>query len=261
VTIHSAFARLVFACVLLPIVPPVLQAQDPFELEVFTPRTASPGEWELGLNANYVARGNAAFDGPFAPTEHQSRLSVELDHGLTGLIEVGAYGLIAKQSGGSVDWAGWRLRARARAPDRWRLPLKLGVNVEIEGTNVRYGEHEHALEIAPIVSWSRGPWAFTFDAPFARGLGGGGKQEFEFEPKASVDLAVDRSVTLSAEYYNSPEDAGGTGPEQRRRQMVIPTAVFLFGDDFHWAVGVGFGLTRTTDDLVLKTGVEFPLHE
>lgn len=238
-----------------------LHAQDPFEFEVFTPTTASPGEWELGINTNYVATGNKAFDGPFAPTEHQTRLAIELGHGLTRTVEVAAYALLAKQEGQSTDWAGWRLRTRVRAPDSWRLPVKLGVNVEVEGTDIRYGEHKHALEIAPIVAWGRGPLALTLDAPFARGLGGTGKQEFEFEPKASANVALGRSVTLTTEYYNSPEDAGGLGPERVRRQMIIPGAVFLFGDDFRWNIGVGFGLTSTTDDLVLKTGVEFPLHE
>ena len=238
-----------------------LLAQDPFELEVFTPRIASPGEWELGINTNYVARGNTAFDGPFAPTDRQTRMSVELGHGLSPLVEVAAYALVAKQDGQGVDWAGWRLRTRVRAPERWRFPVKLGVNIEVEGTNILYGEHKHALEIAPILAWSRGPLALTFDAGFARGLDGTGKEEFEFEPKMSASLGVSRVLTLSTEYYNSPEDAGGTGPEQARRQMLIPGATFLFGDDFHWNIGVGFGLSRTADDLVLKTGLEFPLHE
>lgn len=259
-----SFYRQCFSAVLLTAVlgafSPLL-AQDPFELEVFTPRIASPGEWELGINTNYVARGNTAFDGPFAPTDHQTRLSVELGHGLSPLVEVAAYALVAKQEGQSVDWAGWRLRTRVRAPDSWSFPVKVAVNVELEGTNMLYGEHKHALEIAPMLYWSRGPVALAFDAPFARGLGGGGKQEFEFEPKMSASVGLSRVLTLSTEYYNSPEDAGGTGVERARRQMVIPGATFLFGDDFHWNIGVGFGLSSTTDDLVLKTGVEFPLHE
>ena len=256
---HFAIASLALTLSLLG--PSRLHAQDPFEFEVFTPATAQPGEWELGINANYVAEGDPAFDGPFAPTEHQTRLAAELGHGLTRNVEVAAYALLAKPDGKGIDWAGWRLRTRVRAPDDWRLPVKLGVNVEVEGTNVLYGEHKHALEIAPIVAWSRGPVALTFDAPFARGLGGTGKNEFEFEPKASAAVAVGRVVTLSAEYYNSPEDAGGTGPERPRRQMVIPGATFLLGDEFRWNIGLGFGLSSTTDDLVLKTGVEFPLHE
>lgn len=241
--------------------PTRLVAQDPFEFEVFTPATAAPGETELGINTNYVATGNKAFDGPFAPTEHQTRLAIELGHGLTRSVEVAAYALLAKPGDASVDWAGWRLRTRVRAPDRWRLPVRTGVNVEVEGTDIRYGEHKHALEIAPILAWARGPLALTLDLPFARGLDGGAEQEFEFEPKASATFAAGRAVTLSTEYYNSPEDAGGTAAKTTRRQMVIPGATFLFGDDFRWNVGVGFGLTSTTDDLVLKTGVEFPLHE
>ena len=238
-----------------------LHAQDPFEFEVFTPATAAPGEWELGINTNYVATGNKAFDGPFAPTQHQTRLAVELGHGLTHSVEVAAYALLAKPGDASVDWAGWRLRTRVRAPDSWHTPVKLGLNVEVEGTDIRYGEHKHALEIAPILAWTRGPVALTFDAPFARGLDAGKEQEFEFEPKGSASVVVGRVVTLSTEYYNSPEDAGGTGAKRARRQMVIPGATFLLGDDFRWNVGVGIGLTSTTDDLVLKTGVEFPLHE
>lgn len=255
----SAFG--LFASAFCLLAPCRLAAQDPFELEVFTPRIASPGEWELGINTNYVARGHTAFDGPFAPTDRQTRMSVELGHGLSPLVEVAAYALVAKQDGQSADWAGWRLRTRVRAPDSWRFPVKVGVNVEVEGTNILYGEHKHALEIAPILYWSRGPLALTFDAPFARGLDGTGKEEFEFEPKMSASVGVSRVLTLSTEYYNSPEDAGGTGPELARRQMVIPGATFLFGDDFHWNIGVGIGLSSTADDLVLKTGVEFPLHE
>jgi hypothetical protein len=261
VQIRPFVARFALALAITPLLTARLHAQDPFELEVFTPRIASPGEWELGVNTNYVAQGSTAFDGPFAPTDRQSRVSIELGHGLSPLVEVAAYALVAKQEGQGVDWAGWRLRTRVRAPDGWRLPVQLGVNIEIEGTNILYGEHKHALEIAPIVSWTRGPLALTFDAPFARGLDGTGKEEFEFEPKMSANLGLGRVITLTTEYYNSPEDAGGTGPEQARRQMLIPGATFLFGDDFHWNVGVGFGLSRTTDDLVLKTGVEFPLHE
>ncbi|HET7041048.1 MAG TPA: hypothetical protein VFI13_03475 [Gemmatimonadales bacterium] len=257
---HVPMVRTLFLAFLV-VAPARLLAQDPFEFEVFTPATAAPGETELGINTNYVATGNKAFDGPFAPTEHQTRLAIEVGHGLTKSVEVAAYALLAKPSDASVDWAGWRLRTRVRAPDAWRLPVRLGVNVEVEGTDIRYGEHHHALEIAPIVAWARGPVALTFDAPFARGLDGTGKQEFEFEPKASASVAMGRAVTLTTEYYNSPEDAGGLGPELARRQMVIPGAVFLFGDDFRWNVGVGFGLTSTTDDLVIKTGVEFPLHE
>jgi len=260
VRLHIA-PRLLLLALIVSVGPAKLLAQDPFEFEVFSPATAAPGEWELGLNSNYVATGDKAFDGPFAPTQHQSRLAIELGHGLTHSVEVAAYALLAKPGDASVDWAGWRLRTRVRAPDTWRTPVKFGVNVEVEGTDIRYGEHKHALEIAPLVAWARGPLALTLDLPFARGLDGGKEQEFEFEPKASALLAAGRAVTLSTEYYNSPEDAGGTGVKTTRRQMVIPGATFLFGDDFRWNIGVGIGLTRTTDDLVIKTGVEFPLHE
>ena len=241
--------------------PSFAHAQDPFELEVFGPTISNPGEWELGINANNEAAGNIASDGPFAPTEHQSRLAVELGHGLTRRVEVAAYALAAKQADQSTDWAGWRLRTRILAPESWSFPVKFGVNIEVEGTNILYGEHEHTLEIAPIAGWRHGPLTVNVDLPFARALGGEGEQDFEFEPKVGANLAVNRRVTLTTMYFNSPEDAGGTGTKLARRQMFFPGFELLFGDDFRWNAGVGFGLSRTADDLVIRTGVEFPLHE
>ncbi len=254
-------ATLLAAALLSAGAPVVLRAQDPFELEVFGPTISNPGEWELGINANYVANGNTAFDGPFAPTEHQSRLAVELGHGLTRRVEVAAYALAGKQVDQSVDWAGWRLRARILAPASWSFPVKFGVNIEVEGTNTLYGEHEHTLEVAPIAGWHRDRLTINADLPFARALGGKGEQEFEFEPKLGVNLAVSPRLTLTTMYFNSPEDAGGTGAKAARRQMFIPGFEVLFGDDFRWNAGIGFGMSKTADDLVLRTGVEFPLHE
>lgn len=236
-------------------------AQDPFELEVYTPRIASPGEWELGINTNYVATGSTVPDGPFAPTDRQTRTAIELGHGLNDRVEIAAYALTASRPGQGLEWAGWRLRARVRSPVRPTSPFSYGVNVEVEATNTAYGEHEHAVEVAPIIAWTRGRVALTVDAPFARALGGNDKKEWEFEPKVGFDLGVTRTFTFRTMYFNSPEDAGGTGPEAARRQMLFPGGEFLFGDDFHWNFGVGFGMSKTADDLVLRTGVEFPLHE
>lgn len=260
VTLRTSF----FSClalVALAAVPSLATAQDPFELEVFGPTIANPGETELGINFNYVSQGNTAFDGPFAPTEHQSRLSAELGHGLTKRIEVAAYALAAKQSDQTIDWAGWRLRTRILAPESWSFPVKFGVNVEVEGTNILYGEHEHTLEIAPIAGWKHGPLTVNVDLPFARALGGEGEQDFEFEPKIGANFAVAPRFTLTTMYFNSPEDAGGTGAKAARRQMFFPGFELLLGDDFRWNAGVGFGMSNTADDLVLRTGVEFPLHE
>jgi hypothetical protein len=261
VLIRSFVTRLALALAITPLLTATLHAQDPFELEVYTPATAAPGEWELGINANYVASGSTSFDGPLAPTDRQGRLSVELDHGLTRNWEVAVYGLAATRPGAGADLVGWRLKTRVRAPDSWRLPIQLGLNVEVEQTDLSYGEHRKALEIAPILAWSRGPLTLALDLPFERGLGGTEEQEFEAEPRARVALGVSRSVTLTTEYFNAPEDAGGTGAKQVRRQLLIPGLELHLGDDFTWNFGVGFGLSETTDDLVLRTGVEFPLHE
>ena len=221
-------------------------AQDPFELQVYTPTTAERGEWELELMANHVARGSSAFDGALAPSDGQTRAAVELTHGFTDRFEVSAYALAAFRPDANGQWAGWRFRARVRAPEAWRLPVQLGLSAELEHTRPAFAEHEDAVEIVPIVGWSRGRFSAALNFPLERGIGSGAEGEWEFEPSARADLAVSRSFTLSTEYFE---------------HFIFPGATVRLGDDLTWTSGVGFGLEGAADELVLKTAFEFPLHE
>src|SRR5437879_12424095 len=91
-------------------------AQDRFEIEVYPYQTAARGEWELETHLNYTRLGITTFDGRVAPTQGQVRLATELTHGVTDSWEVAGYLLAARRSGAGAEFAGWRLRARLRAP-------------------------------------------------------------------------------------------------------------------------------------------------
>lgn len=221
-------------------------AQDPFELTVYKPGTAERGEWELELLANHVVDGSSAFDGALAPTDGQTRAAVELKHGFTDRFEMSVYGLAGFQRNGGSELAGWRLRARAQAPEGWRLPVRLGLSVELEHTRPAFAEHEDAVEIVPIVGWTYGRFSTALNVPFERGIGSGAEAEWEIEPSIRGDLVLSRTLTLSTEYFE---------------HFVFPGVALHLGDDFTWTGGVGFGLEGAADQLVLKTAFEFPLHE
>lgn len=55
--------------------PAILQAQDPFEIQVFEYETARKGMWNLETHLNYVGSGTRTFDGRAA---HKQPVSLHL---------------------------------------------------------------------------------------------------------------------------------------------------------------------------------------
>src|SRR2546422_8736164 len=157
---------------LLTALPIRSAAQDRFEIEVYPYETAAWGEWELETHLNYTQVGTTAFDGRVAPTEGQTRLAAELTHGLTDHWELSAYLLAAHRSASGVDFAGWRMRSRVRAPETWRLPVQLGLSLELEATQPAFSDSPLTLELVPIFQRRVGRGQVTVDPAFERDLSG-----------------------------------------------------------------------------------------
>ena len=254
----------VFLGVMLPLIPVFarpLAAQDPFELEVYSPATAGAGEWKLEARTNYVVDGSTVAEGPVAATTHQARFTFELTHGISRQFEVSAYALAASRPGTGTEVAGWRLQARTRAPAEWHLPVDLGVGVEVGRTGAAYSDHPYAMEISPIVGRRWGPLAVAVNARLEHGLGGTGDADWELEPAASVQLRVNPSFALVTEYFGNVGALDAPAPAAAQAHVLFPGFALRLGDDMEWNAGVGIGLTRVSDALTLKTALEIPLRD
>jgi len=240
----------------------VAEAQDPFEIEVYGSETAPRRAWELDTHLNYTARGTTAFDGPVAPTEHQVHLAFELTRGLTDHWEVTAYLLSAYRPGPGVEYAGWRVRSRVRAPEAWRLPVDLGLAAELEFSPAAYDESTAGLEIRPILEKRIGRLQLQFNPVIERSLAEhdtSGDAEWEFEPSGRVGVAVSKVVALSVEYYGKGGLFGSTLPGSEQVHQFYPGVDLKLGDDVELNVGVGFGTTAAGNRLVFKSRFEIPL--
>jgi len=245
------FLRSVGLLGVLGIIHQPLSAQERFDIAVYPYATAHRGEWELEALLNFSSRGTGGFDGSVAPTQGQWRFAAEVTRGITDHWELTGYLLGAQTPGLGLEYAGWRLRSRMRAPESWRFPVKLGFNVEYETARPAFSESARTLELTPTLERRFGRVQVLANPTLERDLAGP-EHEWEFEPRARVGVDVARRLTLGFEYY-------GAFLEAEKFHQVYPTADLRLGDDISWHLGVGFGSASAGDRLVFKTAFEVPL--
>jgi len=226
-----------------------LAAQERFDISVYPYATAHRGEWEFEGHVNYTSRGTSSFDGSVAPTDDQWRFTAEVSHGITDHFELGGYLLGAQTPGMGLEYAGWRLRSRIRAPESWPLPFKVGFSAEYESARPAFSESAQTAELTAVLERRLGAFQLIADPTFERDLKGP-EHEWEFEPRARAALDVSRTLTLGFEYYGVFEDAA-------QKHQFYPTADIRFGDDMTLHFGVGFGGASAGDQLIFKTRFEF----
>ena len=56
-----------------------------------------------------------------------------------------------------LEYAGWRLRSRMRAPESWRLPVNMGLSVEYETARPAFSESARTAEVTAIFERRFGP--------------------------------------------------------------------------------------------------------
>jgi hypothetical protein len=236
-----------------------LAAQEAFEIEVYPYATAHRGEWELEAYLNLASRGTKAFDGAVAPTNGQWRFAAELTRGITDYWEVSGYLLGAHVPDFGFEYAGWRLRSRVRAPERWHLPVNVGFAAEYETARPMFAESEHAAEFTTIFERRIGGLQLIVAPAFERHLSGPERGEWELEPRARAGVAVSDRVTLGLEYHSVLGELGNFKPARSQVHQFFPTVDVDVPGDVELHFGIGIGATTAGDRLVFKTKFEMPL--
>jgi hypothetical protein len=236
--------------VLVGLLPGVALAQDAFEIEVYDAQTAAPGQVGVELHVNHFLVGSTQADvggapgvslggtvaaGRERPTNHVTHLTIEPHVGLADWCEAGMYISTALRADGTYDYAGIKLRFKARLP--WKLGnlVGLALNNELSATRPDYEAGIFAWEVRPIVDFEWSRLYLSVNPIIAVPLGGG---SVSFEPGAKAAVRVAGPVSLGAEYYG----AFGTGAGVNR----------LFG-----AVDVDFESGRLQYEVNLGLGYGF----
>jgi hypothetical protein len=235
---------------------------DPWEFEVYPYATTPRGMVEIETDNAVVTRGHGdggdgTAQGTF-PSQGMWYNAYEFTYGLTDRIEAAAYLTMAEPSGRAYQWAGEKLRLRGRLFDEDVLPVNLGWYAEVEWHKTpQFDDASREIELRPILEKDAGPFSFLVNPKFEKVLTGVGKdQGIEFGYVAGAYWGWTRRLSPGLELY------GGTGlidqpiPGAQQQHYVFPVVRGELPDGLEYNFGVGCGLTRGSDHLIVKFNLE-----
>lgn len=200
-------------------------AQDPFEIQVYDSDTAPRLETGLELHANYFARRTTSTgSAPALPTDRGLHVTFEPHLGLTDWAEIGGYLQTAVRPDEAYDYAGAKLRLKARVPRRLAGLVGVAVNAEISTLPRAYADSRFGAELRPIVDVRAGRAYLSVNPILSFDLQGSLAGRPQLEPAAKAEaMLLDDRLGVGVEYYAS------LGPL---------TAPFPFREQVHRLFGV-----------------------
>jgi hypothetical protein len=235
------------------LVPAVLRAQGNYEIQVYGSETVPQGSTMFELHSNFTIEGSKGIVDGVLPTTHQLHETLEITHGFTPWFEIGFYQFSSAQSGYGWKWVGTHIRPRVAVPESWHWPVGLSLSNEIGYQRPLYSADTWTWEIRPIVDKKLGRWYASFNPTFDRAFHGPSVNKgVEFSPNFKISYDVTRRVTAGIEYYGSVGPVTGFDALRDQEQQIFPALDLDLGPRWEFNLGVGVGMTRSTDHLLVK---------
>jgi len=231
-----------------------LFAQTNYEIQVYGSETVAPGNTMLELHSNYTFSGSKDLADGMIPTEHALHETVEITQGLTDWSELGFYIFTSyNRYGYGYGWVGDHIRPRVRIPESWHWPVGVSLSAEFGYQRALYSPDTWTLELRPIVDKQIGRWYLAFNPSVDRSFHGPSvSQGVTFSPNFKAGYDVTKKVNMGIEYYGSLGPITGFDALYAQEQQIIPCIDLNVSPDWEFNAGVGVGMTRSTDHLLVK---------
>lgn len=228
-------------------------AQDNYEIQVYPGETVAPGSTMVELHSNFTAEGRKEVIDGLAPTHHAVHETLEITQGFTPWFETGFYVFTSIQSDGSWEWVGDHIRPRVRVPESWHWPVGVSLSTEMGYVRRKFSVDTWTWEIRPIVDKKLGPWYLAINPALERSWHGESVHKgVEFSPAAKVSYDFTKHIAGGFEYYGSTGPITGFDPLYEQEHQIFPTIDLDISPVWEINFGVGIGMTRSTDHLIIK---------
>ena len=230
----------------------------PEEIEVYRDDVTPAGAFGLDVNQNYVLSSSPDDErsGDLNPA-HLYRLTPELDYGLAAAWEVGAL-VEATVRGNEFDGHGIKSHVRYVAPRDPDSPWYWGFNFEAGWTDKHLEEKPASAELRGIMGYEGQRWIVALNLTVETSASSQAVDPVSFELQAKIGYRVTDKLILGVESYNEFGPVQDFGPLGAQPQMLYAAA------DYEWRglglnVGVGRGLTPSSDGWTVKAAIGIPL--
>lgn len=235
------------------LVASILRAQDNYEIQVYGADTVQPGSTMVELHSNFTLQGTKTVVNGVAPTEHAIHETVEITQGWNDWFETGFYIFTSARAGDGWDWVGDHIRPRFRIPAKWGWPVGVSLSNEVGYQRARFSEDTWTWEMRPIIDKQIGRWYLSFNPTMDKSLHGPNvHQGFEFSPNAKASYDFSKIVSAGLEYYGAVGPVTGFDPVAEQQQQFFPSVDLNVSPQWELNFGVGWGVTRSTDHLIVK---------
>jgi hypothetical protein len=210
--------------------PAPAPAQENFEIQVYGSETVAPGTTMVELHSNVAADGTTRTENGVLRTQGAFHETLEITQGWTSWLETGFYVFTSIQPDTTWEWVGSRIRPRVRAPESWELPVGLSLSAEIGYQRRAFSPDTWTVELRPIIDkqWSR--WYVA----------------------AKVSYGVTPKVAVGLEYYGALGPVTHLDRGRDQQHQIFPVIDLDLGPRWEFNAGIGFGLTPSTDRLIIK---------
>jgi hypothetical protein len=230
-----------------------VQAQNNYEIQVYGADTVAPSRTMVELHSNFTFEGSKTTEQGVLPDEHQLHETVEITQGWTDCFETGFYIFTSAGPHQGEKWVGNHIRPRIRVPESWGWPVGVSLSTEIGYERPIFSADTWTWEIRPIVDKQWKSWYVGFNPALERAFHGPGvSQGVTFSPNLKVAYSLTRKLSAGLEYYGSEGPITGFDPLYLRQEDILPAIDYDFGPNWEFNFGVGVGVTRSTDHLLVK---------
>ncbi len=218
-----------------------------------------PGVVNLTLHNNYTPSGQLVPAEPGGIVPNHSWNGVpEWAYGVTNWFEAGVYlPLYTLTGNGAALLDGLKVRMLFVEPNAAQHSFVYGVNFEFSYNAAHWNPHRYTSEIRPIIGWHWGAVELMFNPILDNSYEG--VSNLDFAPATRLAWNISGHFTLAAEEYADMGPLRHFYPHDLQSQQLFSVLEYSTAALFV-QVGVGFGLTRSSDHRIIKLIVSRDLN-
>lgn len=221
------------------------------EIQVYDAEIADPGVLNLMLHNNFTPDGlkTPRFPGGLVPNGTLNGVP-EWAYGVTDWFEQGLYlplYSVSSDTGPVLD--GFKVRELFVLPHAAEHTFFYGINFEFSYNASHWEPDRYTSEIRPIIGWHLGKFDFIINPIFDNSWKGFGN--LDFAPAVRLAYNLSKTWVIAVEQYSDFGVIKHFLPADQQSQQLFGVVDYK-SDTINVEAGVGFGLTRASDPLVVK---------